>query len=317
MILDNEVISYLIRNSKGRKTFSKSVSLPGYLDEENNVITERQRMPLVDALVCLVDTGIGLYPDHVHPNDLVGIDVATEVVRDLVFSLVRVPPVQADIEDAPGSDGFEKKVDREVKDAHAANKVADGILKKLALTEKLKEMQGNKFDPKDDFFMDDYVKAVATSPSPEFTKLLLSDAGPGRTKWISPKGTLSPLTRPMTPALTAKHAVDIVVRVLYVREKLGFAMVEISTKVNEYSKKVLCHHNAEVELRFDPVRIERDDLVLMQYLKKDIPLRAAAICATHSKFSRKTVLTLNKLLVSRTALNELHVSFQQLAMPLE
>jgi hypothetical protein len=317
MILDNEVIVHLIRSGKGRKTFSKSTNLANYVDADNHVLPNRQRMPLLDALVCVIDTGISLYPDQIHPGEFVGIEVATDVVRDLILSLVRTQPIQADIDDDPDSKGFERQVDKEVKDAHAANKVADSILKKLASTEKLKEKQGEKFDSKKDFSMDDYVKAVATSPSPDFTKLLLSDAGPDRTKWISPSGPLSPLTYPMTPALTAKHAVDIVVRVLYVREKHGVAMVEIASKTNDYSQQMLCHHNAEVELRFDPAQIERDDLVLMQYLKKDIPLRVAAICATHSKVSRKTVLTLNKLLVSRTALNELHVRFRQLDLPLE
>lgn len=117
--------------------------------------------------------------------------------------------------------------------------------------------------------------------------------------------------------MTASKSVEVNVKVLYVREKLGCAMLEIVRYKNEYSKSMLRYHNAEVELRSDTEQIERDDSILMQYRRGTVPLRSAALCATHPKASKKTVLTLMKLLVSREEMNKQRAAARQFNLLLE
>jgi len=316
MILDNETVNHLIRLGKSRKTFSKLASFNYCLDEIGNVPSERNSMPLLDAFECLIEAGLSLHPDKVHPGNLVGLEISCSLVKDAVVSLCRVEKMQMDFIDSPLK-SFKKQVDDEIKDAIGAHGAAEKVLKKLASQEKRRDANGDRFDSKSALTMDAYVEMVESSPSPEFTKLLLSEAGPGCTQWFSPNGPLSALDGSMVASLTATKSVEVEVKVLYVREKLEFAMVEIVDYKNDYSRRMLCHHNSEVELRFDPEQIERDDLVLCQYLKGTVPLRATALCATFPKASKKTVLTLDKLLLSRTALNNLHSVVHQKDLPFE
>lgn len=316
MILDNELVNHIIRQAKSRKTFSKALDLRYFLDEEGNVATGRGSMPLLDALDCLIKTGIDLHPDRIHPANLVGIEVSTAVVRDAVITLSRVEPMQGDLLDPPKKP-FEKQVDGEIQDAIGAHRVAEKILKKLALLERQKNEGADEISQQSDMTMDTYIQLINASPSPDFTKTLLSEAGPSGTQWFSPKGPMPALETVMVAALTASKSVEVEVKVLYVREKLGFAMLEIVRYKNEYSRSMLCHHNAEVELRFDPEQIERDDLILMQYRRDTVTLRAAALCATYPKASKKTVLTLTKLLVSREEMNKQHAAVHQFDLPFE
>ena len=87
--------------------------------------------------------------------------------------------------------------------------------------------------------MDEYVDMVAASPSPDFTKLLLADAGPDQVRWISPAGPLAPLDQTMVSSLLAKKFVEVEARVLNVRDKQGTAVVEIDSCRNDYSTAVL------------------------------------------------------------------------------
>jgi hypothetical protein len=310
MILDNELVNHLIRQAKSRKTFSKALDLRHFLDEDGSVATGRGSMPLLDALDCLIKAGIDLHPDRIHPANLVGIEVSTAVVKDAIITLSRVEQIQGDLLDPPQKP-FEKQVDSEIQDAIGAHRVAEKLLKKVALLEQRKGDGADARNAQIDMTMDAYVQIVNASPNPGFTKTLLSEAGPGGTQWFSPKGPMPALETVMVPALTASKSVEVEVKVLYVREKLGFAMLEIVGYKNEYSRSMLCHHNAEVELRFDPEQIERDDLILLQYRRDTVSLRAAALCATYPKASKKTVLTLSKLLVSRVEMNKQHAVVHQ------
>ncbi len=316
MILDNELVNHIIRQGKSRKTFSKALDLRHFLDEEGNVASGRESMPLLDALDCLIKAGIDLHPEKIHPANLVGLEVSTAVIRDAVITLSRIEPMQGDLLDPPKKP-FEKQVDGEIQDAIGAHKVAEKLLKKLALLERRRDEGADVINPQSDMTMDTYVQLVNASPNPDFTKTLLSESGPGGTQWFSPKGPLPALETVMVAALTASKSVEVDVKVLYVREKLGFAMLEVVGYKNEYSQSMLCHHNAEVELRFDPEQIERDDLILMQYRRGTVPLRAAAHCATYPKAAKKTVLTLIKLLVSREEMNKQHAAVHQFNLPFE
>lgn len=316
MILNNDIVNHLIRQGKSRRTFSAALDLSNYLDQSGQVLPERQRMPLLDALHSLISAALGLHPDDIHPSNLVGIELPTDVVNSVVVSLCRVEPLQRDLLDlAPKP--FERQVDDEVKDAIGAHKSAENILKRIPIQVDHEYETGNRTRPKDLLSMDTYVKLVNASPNPEFTKTLLADAGPEGTQWFSPNGVLAPLKTTMTAALVASRPVEVEIKVLYVREKLGLAMVEIVDYKNDYSRSMLCHHNAEVELKFDSDQIERDDLVLIQYRKDTVVVRATAMCGTHRKAAKKTVLTLAKLLVSREEMNKLHAAAHQLGLPFE
>jgi hypothetical protein len=308
MILDNDTVNNMIRKGDGHKTISTVLQLSSYLDENGKVILDRVNMPLYDALNALVIAGMALHPDQVHPNHLVGVSTSTEAVKALVVSLMRVPP-----DPKP----MEKQVDEEFENAVGAHKTAEKILNKLADESKRKDQTGSKGGTKEALTMDTYAKFVEESPNPGLTKTLLAEAGPDCTHWFTGVGPLPALGTPMVPALTASKSVEVLVKVLYVREKLGVAMVEIVDYRNDYSRRMLCHHNSEVELRFDIEQIERDDLVLIQYRKVAVPLRATAICATHPKAAKKTVLTLSKLLISREEMNKLHTAAKQIGLPFE
>lgn len=316
MILDNDTVNYMIRKGDGHKTISTSLPLSSYLDEDGDVAPDRANMPLHDALNALVTAGLALHPDKVHPPHLVGISVSTASVRALVLSLTRVPPIQGSLLE-PDSKPIEKQVGDEVDIAVGAHKTAEKILNKLSEVTRRTDETGAKVGANEAMTMDTYAKLVQESPSPELTKQLLSAAGPDGTHWFTGSGQLPALRTPMVAALTAAKSVEILVRVLYVREKLGVAMVEIVNYRNEYSRTMLCHHNSEVEIRFDTEQVERDDLVLIQYRKEVVPLRATAICATYPKAAKKTVLTLSKLLVSRIDMNKLHAAAHQLGLPFE
>jgi hypothetical protein len=314
MILNNDVVNHLIRQGKSRRTFSGSLDLTHYLDQHGQVMPDRQRMPLLDALDSLISAAQALHPDDVHPQNLVGIELPTDIVKSVVVSLCRVEPMQGDLLD-PAPKSFQRQVDEEVKDAIGAHKSAETILKKIPVQDDQGYEAGNRTRPKDLLSMDTYVQLVNASPNPEFTKTLLADAGPDGTQWFSPHGVLAALKTPMAAALVASKTVEVEVNVLYVREKLGLAMVEIVGYKNAYSESMLCHHNAEVELKFDSDQIERDDLVLIQYRKDTVVIRANAMCGTHRKTAKKTVLTLAKLLVSREEMNKLHAAAHQLRLP--
>lgn len=316
MNLDNEAVNHMIRNGKSIKTFSVAVKLSAYLDENGNVLAARQCMPLLDALYSLVTAGLELQPDEIHPPSLVGIEVSTAVVKSIIATLVRVEPIQDDLLDPP-QEPIERKVEGEVKVAIGAHAAAEKILGKLEAQEKMRDATGTRISTNDIMTMDAYVKLVNESPSPNFTKTLLAEAGPDGTHWFTERGKLSALRTPMVASLTASKPVEVEVKVLYVREKLGFAMVEIVGYKNDYSRAMLCHHNSEVELRFDTEQIERDDLVLIQYRKDAVPLKATALCGTHAKASKKTVLTLSKLHISRDEMNKLHAAAHQLGLPFE
>lgn len=315
MNLDNETMNHLIRRGIARPTFSASPNTSIWFDETGAVKPGKEKMPLVDALELLIETGIALHPDSVHPPHLVGIQLQTEVFSKVILSLARGAPIQPKLEDDPKD--VERQIDAEISNARDAHKVAVKVLADLVDIEKIREKKGNKFKSKDEYTMDRFVSALKASPHPEFTKTLLSVSGPDRVQWTGPKGPLPALVLPMRPALMAERAVEVDAKVLFVRDKQSVAYVEIVSPANEYSKAVLCHHNSEVELKFDLSSTQRDDLVLLQYLGQSVRLKASAMCAVHNKFGKKTVLTLKKIAVSREKMNELHATVHQLRLPFD
>lgn len=311
MFLNSEVVNHFLRSDRGVRTFSSAVglgALAGKLDADGNTPT---RLSIGDGLACIVSAAMALHPDLVHPSQLVGIDMSADTVKNLILSLVRVQQPQSDLLDEPEHDA--RLLGKEVKDALSAHRVAQQILDRLAKAGEAVE-RGRK---PVDLTMDEFVKLLGSSLNPELTSALILDAGPDHARWISPDGPLPPLSQPMLHVLPAKKPIEIDARVLYVRDKQGTAVIEIESARNEYSSAMLRHFASEVEVQFDNSRVERDDLVLMQYLKCIVPLQASAMCAVHSRFSKKTTLNLRKILVARGEMDQLHAKFRQLHLPIE
>lgn len=312
MILDNETVNKVIRSQLAPATFSRQVQYGPLLDENGNVFPGREDLPLVDALNLLVQAGIALHPELVHPVALAGIKVSAESLRNLLVSLVRVEPAQPSLFVTPQQ--LKKDISAEIKNAVGAHTAAKKILGYIASKEELREKLGERFRSTDVPSMDDFEKMLAASPNPELTKALLIDAGPECPAWMSPGGPLPPLDRPIIPTLVAMKPLDISVKVLYVRDKQDVAIVEITRFESSYSQRMLSNVASEVELKFlNPSA--RDDLVLFQYCQWDLPIRVSATCATHPKFAKKTALTLKKVLLSREKLDAMHGTLHQLELP--
>lgn len=69
---------------------------------------------------------------------------------------------------------------------------------------------------------------------------------------------------------------------------------------------MLGQQSGEINLRFDHVSTEREDLIAAQYLKAKLRIRATADCATHRKYSRKAALTLGEVTEPRSTMDKLH-----------
>lgn len=119
------------------------------------------------------------------------------------------------------------------------------------------------------------------------------------------------------PTLPTRKPINLKVRVWSVREKEGYARVEIKEFLDKRSKKVLLHYASEVSLNFDADSVQCDDLIAAQYLRREIRVRVGAECATHERHSRKTKLSLVRLLESRTALDRLHGLARQIELQFE
>lgn len=313
MLLNNEVINAFLRSDKGIRTFASAVQIGSAAEFSANGQC-RVRVTLGEALAAIVHSAMQMHPDLVHPSELVGIEVSREALGELTLSLVRVDSPQPDLLVAPVD--LAKLVGSEVKDAAGAHGVADKILKTFS-EESPPETSDKRRKKKNGGTMDNFVGMLSASPNPALTQALLNDAGPEHTRWIAPSGPLAPLTSVMPACLPASRLIEVKARILGVKDKQEVALLEIDDICNDYSKSMLTNCGAEVELRFDKQSVERDDLVLLQYLKCPVRLRASAVCPTGSKHSKKASLTLQRIMLTRTEMDRLHAEFRQLSLPLE
>jgi hypothetical protein len=266
MNLDNETVNHLIRRGFAKPTFSALPKMSSWFDESGAIKPGLDKLPLVTGMELLIETAISLHPDAVHPPHLVGIQISTETLSKVILTLVRGTPLQPELDDDPKA--TKRQIDKEISDAIGAHKVAAKVLSELDDVEKIRATKKEKFTFADEYTMDKFVTALKSSPHPEFTKTLLSTSGPDAIQWTGPKRTLPILETPMKQALMAGKTVLVDAKILYVKEKQGVAFIEIDSPANDYSKTVLCHYNAEVELKFDLTSTEGDDLLLLQLRKE-------------------------------------------------
>lgn len=296
MIINNELVNQLVRSGDSRATFSLQPSWSDIAKEQGRYLQAGDRIPFLDAILGLIAAAERLHVDLVHPLSLSGLSVSKSVWENVVVSLERITPAQKDLVDpAP------KVIDSEVKAAKKSHSVA------------VRALEHWRNDPS--MTMDTCLALINSSPNKQLTKDLLLDGHEGHTGWISSGGKLPPLDAEFPATLPSSKHLEVEVRVLDVNELAGIAAVEISEYRDARTRGLLEHHLSRVELRFNKTNIERDDLILFQYLKKSAWIRVMASCATHARHAKKTSLTLAGFVVNRTALDQWHVAARQLPMP--
>jgi hypothetical protein len=298
MIISNELVNKLIRLGESHATFSLHPRVEDIVDTHGRLKQEGPRIPLLDAIRALLVGARRLYPDIVHPSGESGLSVSKDLWEALVISLERIDPPQTDLDDAKPN-----KIKEEVKDAKLAYQTAQDAISALAK------------DPK--LTMDDYVKVLSKSPNAELSAGLLSQAGPENSGWISADGRLPPLKSEFPETLAPKRDVEVMGYVRNAFDNEGVALIEICEYRDEHTRNLLQHHGALVPMSFDKDEVERDDLVAIQYHRQPVWFRASAICAVAPRYARKTSLSLNRILMRRTDLDEWHSNARQLKLPFE
>jgi hypothetical protein len=298
MIINNELINQLIRDGDSEQTFALHPAIGRLVDGNGQLLQLGDRIPMIDALRALIACGDTLQNGKIHPKEWTGLSFSKPVWQTVLLSLERGGPAQDDwVRPTP------KVIDAETKNAVQAHAVARDVL--LA----------TQADPR--FTMDKLVSLVAGSPNPAFTFSLLEESGEGNGGWISPSGALDPLIIDMPRTLPASRTVEVSCNILEVNDLNDVAWLEIMAWRDDYARNMLKHFPKRVELHFDSERIERHDLVAIQYHQHPVWLRASASCPTCPKFSKKGSLSLDAILMSRHALDQWHTSARQIPLPFD
>ncbi len=298
MIVNNELVNRLIREGESQSTFSLLPKLNEILDESGKLLQTGPRVPILDAIRVQLATAFRLHPEHIHPVDLSGVSVLGKDLEALVVSLERIEPAQKDcVTPQP------KLIKSEIKGAIRAHEVAEKVCKAVADNGELT--------------MQDFVKLLDKSPNPELTKDLLVEAGHHEGGWITSDGQLPSLQTFVPATLPSSRALEVKGTVSNIDDGNGTAFLTISEYRNDQTRDLLAHHPAKVQLHFNADGIEREDLVILQYRKEAVWLKVSAACATHARHAKKTSLTLNKILMNRTAMNSLHSMVSQMVLDLD
>ena len=300
MIIDNELLNRLVREGEGITVLSTSPKLSEIVDDLGKLLQPAGQLPLLDGLRALVACAQRTESVNGHPAASVVHTLDKTSLQNLIQSIVRVELPQGDL---LNSKPLRKKVEGEFKVVKQAHAIAEQA---AALVEKNPRLP-----------MEQLVAVLEKSDDRELTENFLVDSGPGQPELVGPKGPMPALKVQMPPTLPASKAVDLLVRVWSVKERDGFARVEIRECLDARAKKVLVHHASEVTLHFDVDSVQRDDLTAAQYMRREIRVRVAAECATHERHARKTKLTLVRVRESRSALDRLHVLASQIEFKFE
>jgi len=298
MIINNELINQLIRDGDSEQTFALHPAIGRLVDGNGHLLQSGDRIPLVDALRALIACGDTLIDGKIHPRQWTGLSINKDVWQTVLLSLERGGPAQDDWVQPTRT-----VLDGEIKNALEAHAVALAVLKVA------------QSDPR--FTMDKLDNLLASSPNLEFTVSLLEASGEGNGGWISPAGALDPLITDMPRTLPASRKVEVSCNVLEVNDQSDVAWLEIMAWRDDYASNMLKYFPKRVELHFDSDRIERHDLVAIQYHQHPVWLRASASCPTCPKFARKGSLSLDAILMSRHALDQWHTSARQISLPFD
>lgn len=300
MLIDNEFLNRLMREGEGITVLSTSPRLDEIVDDLGKLLQPAGQIPLLDGLRAIVACAHRVDSANGHPAAGVVHALDRTSLQNLIQSIVRVELPQGDL---LNNKPLRKKVEGEFK----AVKQALGIAEQAAAL-----VETNPRLP-----MEQLVAVLEKSDNRELTENFLVDSGPEQPGFTGPKGPIPALKVEMPPTLPASKAVDLLVRVWSVKERDGYARVEIRECLDARAKKVLVHHASEVTLHFDVDSVQRDDLMAAQYLRREIRVRVAAECATHERHARKTRLTLVRVRESRAALDRLHVLASQIEFKFE
>lgn len=298
MIINMERVSQLIREGDSEATLSVSLRVEDIVDERGRFRQVGPRIPLLDAIRGLVAASKRLFPGLVHPAEECGTSVDKRAWEDVIASLERVTAVESLVnEPTPTS------IAKEVDSAEQAHTAAFEILQ--SVTE----------DPR--FTMDAFVQLVQASPNRELTEQMIEAAGEVNAGWTLGDRVLEPLQTVMPATLRASKPLEIRGRIYDVDDVTGLASLEIDGYRDAYARSMLAHHTPRVPLRFDQDSAERDDLLVLQYHRHPVWIRATAVCAVTAKHSRKSALSLSKILLTRTALDKWHQTARQLSLQLD
>lgn len=165
--------------------------------------------------------------------------------------------------------------------------------------------------------MDQFAPLMNESPLRELTEQMLDVAGESNSGWTLGDRILKPLKVAMPPTLLASKFVEVKGRIYDVDDASGVASLEIDEYRDSYARSMLAHNSPRMPLRFDKDVAERDDLLVLQYHRHAVWIRATAVCAVTPRHARKSSLALSKILVSRVALDGWHLAALQLPLPFE
>jgi hypothetical protein len=300
MIIDNELLNRLVREGEGMAVLSSSPAIPEIVDETGKLLQASEQVPLLDALRAQIACSSRLRGASSHPEKETVDVVDKATLQRLIHSIVRVELPQRDmLDDAP----LPIKIEAGSKEVDKSYKTAERL---AALVKEKPRLP-----------MEDFVDVLKNSPNPAITENFLADAGPGQPGFIGPNGPMAAFQSETPSTLPTRKPIDLKIRVWSVKEKEGYARVEIKEFLDERAKRVLPHYASELSLNFDADSVQCDDLMAAQYLRREIRVKVAAECATHERHSRKTKLTLVRLLESRTALDRLHGLARQIELQFE
>lgn len=298
MIINMERVNQLIRTGESDATLSLGLRVEDIVDERGKFKQIGPRVPLLDAIRGLIARSKHLFPGLVHPAEESGISVDKACWESVIASLERIPPTQDSI-DEPRP----QRIAKEVEEAEGAHTAALKALKQAAA------------DPK--FSMDEFAPLMKASPNRELTEHMLDAAGEGNVGWTLGDRILQPLRIEMPPTLLASKFVEVRGRIYDVDDVSELASLEIDEYRDSYSRSMLPYHSPRIPLQFDKDSAERDDLLVLQYHRHAVWLRASAVCAVSARHARKSALSLSRILVSRAALDQWHLAARQLTLPFD
>jgi len=265
-----------VRNGKGVKTSYTTVNVKTLLDEDGHLNQTGGNVPTDDVYILIRDAIERMNPSLMHRQGNWIPAIPKKLVEQILVNIFLVDHIQVDIDEVKA---LTLKED-DTKTFKSCYAQAKAIAKDLMDARKAPTAE-------------DVVNAIAESKDSKLTAKLLFcsnvDAPPtildGK-KFTSLDSSILPVT------IASAHIHGIQVKVCYVREDDGYAMVRIYSTTDQKSLSVLPDRQKEVRLNFDKDQPERNDLVSAQLTKSELDIQVSAECWIDPKFDKRVNLTL-------------------------
>jgi len=265
-----------VRNGKGVKTSYTTVNVKTLLDEDGHLNQTGGNVPTDDVYILIRDAIERMNPSLMHRQGNWIPAIPKKLVEQILVNIFLVDHIQVDIDEVKA---LTLKED-DTKNFKSCYAQAKAIAKDLMDARKAPTAE-------------DVVNAIAESKDSKLTAKLLFcsnvDAPPtildGK-KFTSLDSSILPVT------IASAHIHGIQVKVCYVREDDGYAMVRIYSTTDQKSLSVLPDRQKEVRLNFDKDQPERNDLVSAQLTKSELDIQVSAECWIDPKFDKRVNLTL-------------------------